>query len=707
MAHRLVAYADPDPEAAAAVVDGLGEIAPELTVSYVGPPREAVARFATDPVDCVVSAWIEADADRETFVEAVDSHAPTCPVVWFTDRPASVVERLADHSEYVYKQGCKGEYGVLARRLRSLLGDGSGATGEPEDAHALSVLASGAAALSAADSERAIAEIGIETAVDGLGFEDAIVFDYAESTNVFRPLAHTAGAETNFPGLPAIDAVRTSIAGRAFFEAEPISTPDMSDHPAVTDPETPYRRALFLPLGEHGVLFVGDTTAGTTTVETLTAGRLLAALLTAALDRHSADRLAATREDALAARTAELEARIRTDELAHELVDELVSATSRAEIDSAVCRTLAAVDRCRFVWIGAAEGRDGAVTPRTAAGEAGDYLDWLADAADATTPTAAEPAARALATGSTVWIPRIADDWQTAPWRKEALSRGYQSVLSVPLAHAGISYGVLSIYADTQAALPAHTRRVLAAFGRVIGYVIESTETKRGLLADHRTEIELDIDTADPIQTLAAALDEPLTVEGFVPQSEGRSLLYVAASDLPTAAIEAAVDDSPAVDTFRVVTRQVGTTLFELTVSEPVVAATVVDAGGIPSRIATDGRCQQVVVTIPQSADVRAVVDRITATYPSSTVVSRHDHDGEIRTRETFQMELFDRLTRRQRETLRAAYFARYFESPRGSTGTDVARSLEITQPTFTYHLRAALKTVLTMVFEEPPSLDS
>ena len=702
MPQRQVTYADPDPEAAVAVVDGLGRVAPELSVSYAGPPQEAVTNLATEPTDCVVSAWIETATDRDAFVEGVGSRAPAAPLVWFTDRPAAVVACLDDHSEYVYKQGCNGEYTVLARRLRSLLGE---VDREPAAVDTLSALASGATALPAADSVRDIAEIGVETAVAGLGFEDAIVFSYTESTNVFRPVAHTESAETNFPGLPEIDATRSSITGRAFFEAEPIITPDMSVHPAVTDPETPYRRALFFPLGEHGVLFVGDTTARETTEPILTAARLLAALLTAAFDRRSATRLAAAHETELAARTDDLEARIRTDELAGELVEELVSATTPNEIDSAVCRTLAGIDQCRLVWIGATEGRADTVTPRTSAGAADGYLDWLTDhAADA---AADEPAARALATESTVWVSRIADDWQTAPWRKEALSRGYQSVLSVPLAHDGISYGVVSIYADTQAAFPAYTRQVLTAFGRVIGYVIESIETKRGLLADHRTELELDIDDDDPLQTLAAALDEPLTIEGFVPQSDSRSLLYVIAADLPTAVVETAAAELPAVDSLRVITRQAGTTLFELTVSEPVVAAAVVGAGGIPTRITTDGRRQHVVVTIPQSADVRAVVDRITAVYPSSTVVSRQDRDGEIQTRETFHMELLDRLTRRQQETLRAAYFAHYFESPRGSTGTEVAQSLGITQPTFTYHLRAALDTVVAMVFEETsPSLD-
>ena len=106
-------------------------------------------------------------------------------------------------------------------------------------------------------------------------------------------------------------------------------------------------------------------------------------------------------------------------------------------------------------------------------------------------------------------------------------------------------------------------------------------------------------------------------------------------------------------------------------------------------------------VTLPGSTEVRAFMDRLKAAYPSSTVVSRQSRQEGPQTRATFQMQLIDGLTKRQAETLRAAYFARYFESPRGSTGTEVGASLGISQPTFNYHLRAALRTLLGLLFEQ------
>ncbi|MFD1640650.1 bacterio-opsin activator domain-containing protein [Halohasta litorea] len=553
--------------------------------------------------------------------------------------------------------------------------------------------------LLSAHSQQEIADIGVEAAASTLGFEDAIVFSYDAETNVFRPLAHTPGAEDNFSGMPSIDASSTSLSGQAFFESEPIATADMSQLSAVYDPKTPYRRAIFTPIGEHGVLLVADTEVGTTADQTLTVAELLGASLAAAFGRLASERRFEAHKEALADRTAELEAMTHTNELVGELVDELLAASSREEIEEAVCSVLAGF--ARFVWIGAAESRSDTIVPRASAGHDEGYLDWLADHTAHDHSESAEPAARALETNALVSVDRISEDWQTAQWRKEALSRGYQSVFSVPLTYDDITFGVLTIYAGTRGGFDEYTRAVLAEFGRLIAYVIECTETKRGLLADRRTEVELDItDGDDLLYDLAAALGTTLCFEGVVPQRGDHSLLYFSTDASPDG-IEAAAADTPAVESVRVVTTQPDATLFEATVSGPLLAETLVDCGAIPTRIETDGNRQQVVVTIPQTTDVRTVIDRLQVEYPSTTVVSRRDRDREILTQSTFRMQLLDRLTPRQQEALRAAYFARYFESPRGSTGTEVGESLGISQPTFNYHLRAALRTLLTTLFED------
>ena len=728
MQQTAVLYVAPPGETAEAVGSALEAAAPELSVSHAGSPTEACALFDPDAVDCLLVDWLPS-GDSPSVVAAARSATPAVPVVWFTDNPPdSVVDSFDEHTDYVYKQEPAEQAGLLAQRIRSIVTAVDSLSADVADsvpadsvdtadsstdqsgeavAEALSEAIVGcsdaAHDLLSARSTEEIAEIGVKTAASVLGFEDAIVLSYDDELNVFHPLAYSPSAEAHLPVPLPISASDSSIAGRAFFDSELVVTENVSELPEAYYPETAHRRAMFVPLNEHGVLFVGDTDIGTTTEQTRTVAELLGATLAAAFSRLSAERRSEAHRQTLAERTAELETLTHTNAVVEALVDRLFDASTREEIEETVCAVLTGFDRYRFAWIGAADSRTDTVVSRVAAGPDGGYLDWLADrVSEVGCESVDEPTCRAFTTASPVSVDRISRDWQTAPWRKEALSRGYQSVLSVPLTHNEITYGVLSVYADAPATFDAYTETILTEFGRIIAYAIASTETRRGLLTDQRTDVEVEIDDSDDVlHRLSTRLDAPVDFEGFVPQREDDSLLYVSITGVPTTAVESVTTDTRGIERVRVVADHDGTALFELTVSGPVLAATLVDCGAIPTEIATVGTNQRVVVTLTQPTDVRTFIDRLQAVYPSTTVVSRQDADRGVQTLETFRMELLDRLTQRQAETLRAAYFARYFDSPRGSTGTEVGQSLGISQPTFNYHLRAALKTILTLLFDD------
>jgi len=241
--------------------------------------------------------------------------------------------------------------------------------------------------------------------------------------------------------------------------------------------------------------------------------------------------------------------------------------------------------------------------------------------------------------------------------------------------------------------------------GRISAYVIASTETKQGLLADRVTELDVALtDSHDILHRLAGRLDTPLQYEGSVPQSQDESLLFFSVDGISTEAVEAAAAELCSIQRLRTITEHDSRTLYEASVSGATLATTLVDCGVVPTRIETDGIRQQATVTLPESTSVRAVMERLKAEYPSATVVSRQPRDGGPQTRETFQTQLREALTDRQEETLRTAYFARYFDSPRGSTGTEIGDALGISQPTVNYHLRAALRTLLGLLFEPRPS---
>jgi HTH-type transcriptional regulator, bacterioopsin transcriptional activator and related proteins len=87
--------------------------------------------------------------------------------------------------------------------------------------------------------------------------------------------------------------------------------------------------------------------------------------------------------------------------------------------------------------------------------------------------------------------------------------------------------------------------------------------------------------------------------------------------------------------------------------------------------------------------------------FDSSELVSRQTVERPVNTRGQFRDALDRRLTDRQRTALMAAYHGGYFDWPRGSTGKELAESLDISAPTLHKHLRLAEKKFLSTVFEE------
>jgi predicted DNA binding protein len=65
-------------------------------------------------------------------------------------------------------------------------------------------------------------------------------------------------------------------------------------------------------------------------------------------------------------------------------------------------------------------------------------------------------------------------------------------------------------------------------------------------------------------------------------------------------------------------------------------------------------------------------------------------------------VSLFDEnLTERQWAAVEAGYFGGFFDTPRHRSGEDIARSLDISPPTFHQHLRKAERKLLEIVFAE------
>ena len=136
----------------------------------------------------------------------------------------------------------------------------------------------------------------------------------------------------------------------------------------------------------------------------------------------------------------------RTLQTLYQCNQALVRATDEYELLQTVCRILVEVGRVRMAWVGYRElDREKSIRPVAQAGYDDGYVEnvkaiW-ADAERGHGPTGT-----AIRTGKPSWTQNIQTDSSIAPWRTEALKRGYGSNISLPLMSDGATFGALTLY---------------------------------------------------------------------------------------------------------------------------------------------------------------------------------------------------------------------------------------------------------------------
>ncbi|SFG10971.1 PAS domain S-box-containing protein [Halopelagius inordinatus] len=555
--------------------------------------------------------------------------------------------------------------------------------------------------LLAATADEDVAQITVEAAVDLLELPQIVLYRFDSDENRFVPLAHSLDFESSDGVPPVIHGSDRSLVGRAFFGDETLELNDVRDSPYLYDAQTPIRKALVIPLGEHGVLAAGDPVCGEFDAHTRTVTELLGTTVRAAFDRLTRERELQERQRELEQKTTQLERLNQLNELIRGIDRRLVQAESRDDLEAAVCEKLVASDRYAFAWIGEYDTRTQTVAPRSWAGTDRGYLDEIR-ALSTDEATVSEPAHRTARACEPTLVSNVAEGVQKQEWRREALSRGYQSVFSVPLLHEAIPYGVLTVYAAGTDAFDPLARTVFEELGEAIANTVNNVETKQGLVADQVVELELRAyATNEALHRLASDADCSLTVETVLPESDDRYRVFFTTPADAADALRTAAASSPSVEDVRVLSADDERATFQATVFETPVALTLAEQGAVPRRITTDGETMEMTVEVPTTTDIRTFVEVLQARYPDVELIARRELDRPIQTREELYRSLTACLTDRQFEVLTAAYHGGYFESPRSNTGEEIAELLGITQPTFNYHLRRAFKRLLSLTLSK------
>lgn len=434
--------------------------------------------------------------------------------------------------------------------------------------------------------------------------------------------------------------------------------------------------ALFVPVSGWGVVCVGAPTTDGIDATAVRLTETLAANARAALARAECEtRIEAHRE--------ELRQHTTATRLFRETCRAVVDATTRSDVEAAVCEVLAGFDDVDFAWIGARGAGSGELSPREWAGAERGYLSEVR--LDEQTAT---PAVRAAESGSPVVVGNVVERVDRSQWRSAALARDFRSVISVPLAYDELSYGVLTLYATDSGAFDGLLRDVLTTVGRVVAAAIHFAEQTAALHEPAVQELEFEVTASNfPLLGLAERADCALTLEGCRLTGDDRSLLFVSVEGTSRDQIRDAVDDVLAVEEVEFLPES-GDGGERLALSTRFVGSTLAEHGAALQTVTADPSSARVVVNAPTTVATQAVTAVIDDRYPDATLVAKRQRDQSLATATGLQTRLLDRLTDRQFEVLTAAYRAGYFESPRESTGEEVAEMLGITAQTFSQHLR-------------------
>jgi len=171
----------------------------------------------------------------------------------------------------------------------------------------------------------------------------------------------------------------------------------------------------------------------------------------------------------------------------------LVTATSREEIEQAVCDRLAASDTFSGAWTAEYTEDYEDVTPRAFAGIDEEYLDAIrtADAtagretgggtetAESTKRTETGVGATALQNRTVQPVQRLRTDRSGEPWRDASTAEGYGSAIAVPLVYNEVEYGVLTVYADRESAFDQRKITVMSEMGETISHALAAIRRKQ------------------------------------------------------------------------------------------------------------------------------------------------------------------------------------------------------------------------------------
>ena len=155
----------------------------------------------------------------------------------------------------------------------------------------------------------------------------------------------------------------------------------------------------------------------------------------------------------------------------------IVRVPDRQTLFAETCRIAVEHGKFRMAWIGLIDDKEQNVRPLASSGAEDGYLGKIKTIATSNRPNGRGPTGTAVREGKSSFCNDIANDARMAPWRDEALQRGYRSSIALPIVVQGGAIGAFSLYASEPDFFNSAEVRLLEGVTANIAYALEMLES--------------------------------------------------------------------------------------------------------------------------------------------------------------------------------------------------------------------------------------
>jgi PAS domain S-box-containing protein len=201
----------------------------------------------------------------------------------------------------------------------------------------------------------------------------------------------------------------------------------------------------------------------------------------------------------------DLGAKVRELQMLSEMNSALLQAKTEEELLTEYCRIVVEVGGYRMAWVGFAEKRpQKRILPVAHYGHEDGYLKII-NVTWADTERGQGPTGRCIRTGEIAVAKDFAADPTAAPWREEALKRGYMSSIAIPFRHFEGEMACLTAYGVRVSRWSDAERRLMEQVASALGFGIT---TLRTALAKAQYQDSLSASLEQTIEVIAETVDQ-------------------------------------------------------------------------------------------------------------------------------------------------------------------------------------------------------